>query len=94
MTSLSTLFSFCRWNVLDCLKSEPEQNILCKGKNNEGARNTRSTFEYSCHFSDVTLHYMAAFLTPVAEKHSRRPYLHACMQASEESNISYMAGYF
>ena len=42
----------------------------------------------------LMLHYMAAFLTPVAEKHSRRLYLHACMQASEESNISYMAGYF
>ena len=42
----------------------------------------------------VTLHYMAGFLTPVAEKHSSRPYLHACMQASEENNISCKACYF
>ena len=44
----------------------------------------------------LMLHYIIwlAFLTPVAEKHSRRPYLHACMHKLEESNISYMAGYF
>ena len=30
-------------------------------------------------FSDVTLHYMADFLTSVAEKHSNRPYLNACI---------------
>jgi len=37
--------------------------------------------------------YMAGFLTPVAEKHSRR-YFHAGMQASEENNILLKAFYF
>jgi len=35
---------------------------------------------------------MAEFLTPVAEKHSRR-YLQAGMKASEENNISLKACY-
>ena len=43
---------------MDCLKSEPAQNILCNGRNNDSARNTRSTFEYSSRFCDVTLNYM------------------------------------
>ena len=45
--------SFCRWNVLNCLKSEPKYSL--QGKNNLGARNTQSIFEYSCHFSEVAL---------------------------------------
>ena len=44
---------FSRWNVLDCLKSEPKNSL--QGKNNLGARNTQSIFKYSCHFAEVAL---------------------------------------
>ena len=47
--------SFCRWNVLNFLKSKPVYYL--EGKKNWGARNTQSIFEYSC--------FMAGFLTPV-----------------------------
>ena len=83
--------SFCRLNVLDCLKSEPKYSL--QGKNNLEARNTQSNLNIFAIFLMLHVSYMAGFVTPVTEKHSRR-YSHAGMQAWEENNTSLEDSYF